>query len=88
MSIYDEPWKTEDRGTTCHRILDKDGKWIIDTDLFGDRITACVNACAGVDDPEARQAKLVEIAKKLRTLAADGAVSKFFLEWAEVLDPS
>lgn len=45
-----EPWRI-DQGV----VEDKDGKWVFDEPaIFGDRIVACVNACAGIPTAELR----------------------------------
>ena len=64
---YGEPWKKYDE----NGIQSRDEFWIADvkTPLIRDRIAACVNACAGMDDPakeiEAAEREAVTLAKSM-----------------------
>lgn len=64
---YGEPWKKYDE----NGIQSRDEFWIADvkTPSIRDRIAACVNACAGMDDPakeiEAAEREAVTLAKSM-----------------------
>ena len=72
MPDYGEPWEPEDGVSD---IVNRHGNHACDwcsfsDDTLRDRAISCVNACAGIDDPESRIGKLFEHEMNLEQLAA------------------